>query len=135
MQVADVAKKLAVTPETVRYYTREGLLKPATDKTNGYRHYSNTDSDRLRFIVNARQLGFSVADIKAILAKADSGETPCPKVRELIEQRLQETEARFREIKALRGRMKKAIAQWDRQPDSLPCGHSICGLIESLEEA
>lgn len=133
MQVADVAKQLNVTPETVRFYTREGLLKPTRNNTNGYYTYTETDKRRLLFIVNARHLGFSVPDIKAILVKADEGETPCPTVRELIEQRLAETEKRFQEIKALRDRMKKAIASWDEQPNELPCGHSICHLIESIE--
>ncbi len=132
MRVASLAKALSVTPETVRYYTRKGLLHPERDD-NSYKDYSLNDQQRLHFIVNARQLGFSVSDIEEILSKADDGETPCPTVRRLIEERLAETEKRFQDIKVLRDRMQKAVATWDQQPDGLPCGHSICHLIESID--
>ena len=71
MKVLELAKQLGVTAETVRFYTRIGVLRPTKDSANGYRIYSDKDLRRLRFVLNARQLGFSVDDIKDILAHAD----------------------------------------------------------------
>ncbi|HAG95950.1 MAG TPA: MerR family transcriptional regulator [Gammaproteobacteria bacterium] len=134
MKVLELAKQLGVTAETVRFYTRIGVLRPTKDSANGYRIYSDKDLRRLRFVLNARQLGFSVDDIKEILAHADRQRSPCPTVRRLIERRLHETEQRFSETQRLRNRMQEAVTQWSRKPDKAPTGHMICHLIEEFAE-
>lgn len=53
MRVNELAKKLAVTADTVRYYTRIGILEPAKSTENGYKHYSKDDESRLRFVLKA----------------------------------------------------------------------------------
>jgi DNA-binding transcriptional MerR regulator len=68
------------------------LLSPKKSGLNGYKTYSSKSFQRLKFILSARQLGFSVRDIEQILDHADQGTTACPMVRNLQEQRLQETE-------------------------------------------
>ena len=62
MKVREIASALATTPDTVRYYTRLQLITPAKSD-NGYKFYSTKDASRLRFILSARHLGFSVEDI------------------------------------------------------------------------
>ena len=134
MRVNELASSLAVTPETVRYYARKGLLTPERNPDNGYKEFGLEDQQRLRFIVNARHLGFSVSDIGKILRQADKGESPCPTVRGMIEDKLAETEKRFEEVLALRNRLRRAIVDWQQLPDGKPCGHSICHLIEEFAE-
>ena len=92
MQVNEVARLLSVTADTVRFYTRNKILTPSRNQTNGYREYKSADINRLRFVLSARQLGFSVEDVQEILGHADNSESTCPTVRRLIEQRLQEIE-------------------------------------------
>ena len=133
MQVKQFAKTMAVTPDTVRFYTREGLLAPAKNRTNGYHSFSYKEKVRLRFIMAARGLGFSVKDIHRILDVADTGTTPCPMVRELIELRLDEVEERYQEMARLRDRMQTAVKEWKSKPDREPTGDTICHLIESIE--
>ena len=132
MKVNELAKRLGVTPDTVRFYTRIDVLKPLKDKTNGYREYSEVDENRLRFVLSARQLGFTVDDIKEIFSHADKQQSPCLTVRRLIDQRLQEFEQRFLEMQQLRQRMQRAVSEWSEKPDQAPNGHSICHLIESF---
>ena len=132
MRVNQVAKELGITVDTVRYYTREGLLQPQTNRKNGYKEYTEKERRRLRFIVSARQLGFSVKDISQIIAMADTGKAACPLVRRLIEQRLQETEQRFQDIGLLRQRMLAASKEWSKKPDRAPTGTMICHLIEEF---
>ncbi|WP_396586532.1 MerR family transcriptional regulator [Bermanella sp. R86510] len=134
MQVIEVARLLSVTPDTVRYYTRIKILNPTTNTANGYREYSNTDVKRLRFVLSARQLGFSVQDIQEILLHADKQRTPCPIVRRLIDQRLHETEERLLETVKLKERMQRAVIEWGQKPDKSPTGHMICHLIEEFAE-
>lgn len=133
MQVKELAETFGVKKDTVRYYTRVGLLRPSKSFENGYKVYSAAEQSRLRFILSARDLGFSIDDIKQIFSESDEGKTPCPTVRILIEKRLQETEQRFIEMAKLRDRMRTAMETWDHKPDKAPCNKIICHLIEDFE--
>jgi DNA-binding transcriptional MerR regulator len=135
MTVNELARTLKVAPDTVRYYTRIGLLQPRKSADNGYRHYSARDEERLRFASRAKLLGFTLGDIQQILDHADNGASPCPLVRSLIMQRVDEMRERLREAQALFERMESALEQWDRMPDQAPCGDMICHLIESWSPA
>tara|TARA_R110002167_G_scaffold221996_2_gene426944 strand:+ start:1259 stop:1672 length:414 start_codon:yes stop_codon:yes gene_type:complete len=132
MHVRQLAEMLGVSPDTVRYYTRIGLLEPKKSNENGYKFYSPNEQNRLRFILSARDLGFSVIDIKHIFHKADEGESPCPTVRRLIDKRLDETEQRFQDTLRLRERMHAAVEYWVDKPDEKPSGNVICHLIDGF---
>ncbi|WP_275288956.1 MerR family transcriptional regulator [Halomonas elongata] len=135
MKVSELARRTGVTAETVRHYTREGLLAPERNPDNGYQRYDGTDLERLRFIQRARTLGFSVAEIRQILEHADHGDSPCPLVRDLMAERLPEIRARIHELEALASRMEQALSAWSDMPDGTPDGHSLCRLIESFPES
>lgn len=132
MKVGELARTAGVTAETVRHYTREGLLHPRRDPENGYQLYDGHALNRLRFIQRARTLGFSVREIGEILGHADHGDSPCPMVRDLLASRLPEIQARIAQLQALAERMEQALATWRHMPDGTPDGHSLCRLIESL---
>jgi DNA-binding transcriptional MerR regulator len=133
MKVTELAGAFAVKKDTVRYYTRIGLLCPSKSLQNGYKYYGAKEQSRLRFILSARDLGFSIDDIKQIIGEADQGKSPCPTVRVLIERRLHEAEKRFVEMAKLRDKMRIAIASWHEKPDMVPCNNVICHLIEDFE--
>lgn len=130
MQVAQLARKLNVSVDTVRYYTLIGLITPSRNPDNNYKEYHEQDRRRLQFILSARNLGFTLNDIKEIIREASRGKVVCHLVREILEKRLEETERNFHEQYALRKRMKKAMKDWKSRPDKAPTGHEICHLIE-----
>lgn len=134
MKVSELARLAGVTAETVRHYTREGLLHPERHPENGYQLFGHDDLDRLRFIQRARTLGFGVAEIREILDHADHGDSPCPMVRDLLASRLPQIRERIRELESLAARMEQALAAWQEMPDGTPDGHSLCRLIESFPE-
>jgi len=134
MKVSELAKMLRITPDTVRFYTRSGLLTPNINNDNGYKSYDSKDKKRLTFILSARQLGFSVSDITKILAEADQGHTACGLVRQIIEEKLIATEQQFQQTLALRNRLQLAISDWQHKPDQAPTGDMICHLIEDFDE-
>lgn len=134
MRVAELSERLAITPDTVRFYTRNGFLQPRKSPENGYKEYSAADMQRLKFILSARGLGFSVDDIGQILAEADQGKSACRTTRTLMAARLRESEQRFQEMVALRNKMQEALRSWEDTPDCPPTGHSICHLIEAFSE-
>jgi DNA-binding transcriptional MerR regulator len=134
MRVSELAKNLMITADTVRFYTRNGFLTPLKNTDNGYKFYSMKDQKRLAFIVSARQLGFTVNDIANILQEADQGHTTCDLVREIIENKLIETERQFQQTLALRNRLQLAIVDWQDKPNKAPTSDMICHLIEGFSE-
>ncbi|WP_273205729.1 MerR family transcriptional regulator [Marinobacter subterrani] len=134
MKVKDIAVAAGVNPDTVRFYTRENLLKPTRNPDNNYQQFDTEDLRRLRFARKARQLGFSLPEIRQILDQADDHHSPCPMVRDVFQQRLAEVEREIRELQLLRRRMTTALAAWQDMPDGTPDGHTICRLIEHWED-
>jgi len=130
--VTQLARYAGVTSDAVRYYVRLGLLKPVRDPCNDYRLFEKEDIKRLRFIRQAKGLGYTLDDIAQIFTDAENGRSPCPRVREIIHHRMQENRQRLDELNALQTRMEDAMQQWSAMPDGIPDGHSICHLIESL---
>ena len=130
-KVTELASSLDTTADTVRYYTRLGLLEPIKS-VNGYKSYNKKDQSRLRFILSARQLGFTVLDITEILKEAKYGKTACPLVREIIKERMQEAEKQFQAMLKLRKKMKTALINWEGEEDKAPTSHMVCHLIERI---
>ena len=130
MKVSQLAKVLNTTPDTVRYYSRIGLIMPIKNTENGYKSYNQQAQQRLKFILSARQLDFSVEEIKEILLVADNGSTACPLVREIVEHRLAETEKKFNDALAFRNVLRNAIDDWKSKPDKSPTGDMLCHLIQ-----
>ena len=133
MKVNELAREAGATPDVVRYYTRIGLLTPQRDPTNGYKRFSPRDARRLRFIRQAKSLGFSLSEIAEILHHAAHAESPCPRVREILEHHIRENRRELLELMALQERMERALARWREMPDGIPDGHTVCHLIESIE--
>jgi len=133
MRVAQLAKAAAVSGETVRHYTDLGLLRPQRNPHNGYQEYAAQDLRRLRFIARARRLGFSLKDVQAILARADSGTAHCGEVRDLLSERLSALQVHIAECQRLAGVMQDALSEWAEKPQCAPDGQAICRLIEDFE--
>ena len=134
MTAAILAEKADATVYTVRHYTNIGLLKPSRNKTNNYKIYHHSDVILLRFINNAKDLGFTLKEIAEILDEAERGNSPCPMVREIIEKRIAENKEKIRQMRQLQIKMEKARKDWRTMADALPNGHSVCHLIESIAE-
>ncbi|WP_133012912.1 MerR family DNA-binding protein [Marinomonas flavescens] len=134
MRVIDLAKKANVTSETVRHYTRLGLIQAQRDPNNGYQIYDNTAFTRMQFIQQSRTLGFSLKQIEEILDQADSGDSPCPMVRDLLQKKVPETKAKIAQLQAHLATMEAALSNWESMPNGTPDGHSICCLIEDWED-
>ncbi len=129
-----LAKKSDVSLYTVRHYTRIGLLKPSRNLRNGYKVYQPSDAARLRFIKSAKNLGFSLSEIAAILDEAKHGNSPCPLVREIIVSRIEDNRRKIKEMQRLQRKMENALKDWSKMKNSMPDGDSVCHLIESVGE-
>lgn len=134
MKVKQLADRNTVNIDTVRYYTRIGLLNPKKNPTNGYKEYSALDEQRLQFILQAKSLGFSLQDIETFIKESQLGHSPCPMVREILHERIQETQEKIAQMQQNCQQMQAALASWQALPDCTPTGNHVCHLIEGLTE-
>jgi DNA-binding transcriptional MerR regulator len=77
-------------------------------------------------------LGYTLSDIQSILDDSNKGQSPCPKVRQIIEQHIEENKRRIQELQSLQTRMENALKKWRNLPDGIPDGDCICHLIEAI---
>jgi MerR family transcriptional regulator, Zn(II)-responsive regulator of zntA len=127
-----LAARSGVPIYTIRHYTRIGLLKPSRDPGNGYKLYRTSDAERLRFIISAKDLGFTLAEIEEILDHAVHGDSPCPMVRDVVEKRVVENKQKIRDLKKMQKRLEGALNMWQGMKNGMPTGDSVCVLIETF---
>lgn len=116
MRIKELAGRAGVATDTVRYYERVGLLGPAPRAPNGYRQYDEATLEDLRFIHKAQALGLKLRDIREVMEIAAGGRAPCEHVQAALESRLEEVEARLRELRSLRTTLREALGRLDRAP-------------------
>ncbi len=98
MTIGELARRVGLTTQGIRYYEREGLL-PRISRTHiGYRIYEPEVLSRLSFIKQARHLGLSLGEVKEILRMSHLGRAPCCRVRDLLAGKLKELDRKIAEL-------------------------------------
>lgn len=115
-RIGEVAARAGLNPKTLRYYEALGLLPSPSREPNGYRRYSPETADILSFIRQAQGLGFTLEEIKEIVAIRRRGEVPCSHVRSLLRQKAVELDRKLADLVALRRRIRRSLARWGRRP-------------------
>jgi Hg(II)-responsive transcriptional regulator len=100
LSIGQLAKQAGVAIDTVRYYERNALLAPAGRLASGYRRYGAAEVKRLRFIRRAKELGFSLDDVRTLLALSD--ERDVAKVRRLAQLKRDAVDQRIAELTRIR---------------------------------
>jgi DNA-binding transcriptional MerR regulator len=134
MLTSELAKHVGVTAETVRFYTRKGLLSADVLTGNGYKSYDHTAVERLKFITQARNIGFSLKEIEEIINLSHDGNSPCPKVRQMLGDKIVETKQKIDEFKRHLVIMEETLSEWADEPDRVPDGKNVCCLIEEWSD-
>jgi MerR family transcriptional regulator, mercuric resistance operon regulatory protein len=116
LTIGRFAAAAGVNFETVRYYERIGLMPPPARTASGHRAYEAAHVRRLAFIRRARELGFSIEDIRALLALADPSRVSCSEVREIARTHLVEVRAKLADLARLEGILAATIAQCSGDP-------------------
>jgi len=127
MKRGELARHSGCNAETIRYYEQIGLLKPARSAA-GHRIYSATDRARLGFILRARELGFSIAEIRALCALEQDSPMACERVERIAREHLEEIRRKIADLE----RLERTLAQTVER-----CGRGdapICPVIETLSQ-
>ena len=126
LSIGALARATGTKVETIRYYERAGLL-PAPARTGGnYRAYDPGHLDRLGFIRRARDLGFSLDEVRALLRLSDQRDRSCDEVDRIARAHLADVERKIADLAALGAELRQMIGQ---------CGQSTvaeCRIIEAF---
>lgn len=126
LRVAELAEAVGVSPHTIRYYERAGLLPTPARTSAGYRDYDTGAVDRLRFIRGAQRLGLKLRDIADLLAIRDTGAWPCHPAEQLLRRRLADLDAETARLAALRAQMVAMIEALPRLDCPPPAPGTWC---------
>ncbi|MGA8172923.1 MAG: helix-turn-helix domain-containing protein [Methylocystis sp.] len=109
--IGQLARAAGVNLETVRYYERIALM-PRPDRTEGgHRAYDSGHIRRLAFIRRARELGFGIENIRALLTAVEPGHASCAEVREIASARLAEVRIKLADLARLERILSETISK------------------------
>ena len=129
MLIGDLAARAGLSAKTIRFYEQAGLLPQPPRTPGGYRDYPPSALDRLTFIRHAQAAGFTLADIRGVLAIRDSGQAPCQHVSVLIGEHLALVELRIAELTRARDALKD-LQRRAAATDPAYCAESeICSIL------
>ena len=132
MYIGQLAADLSIKPKTIRYYEDIGLLPQAPRTDAGYRLYGGADRRRLQFILRAKAIGFTLHEIKELLALRDDGIEPCPHLGRLVDGKLKAIDVHLRLLTEFRAELV-ALRQ---EMAVIACSSTaICGPIELHQAA
>ena len=117
LRVSDVARAANVHVQTLHYYERRGLLPTPRRTTAGYRVYSPGTVQHVRAIKRAQALGFTLADIRQLMAPAAGSNT----FRELVSRKLSEIDGKIRDLHLMKRSLKRGIAHCRCDGDPARC--------------
>ena len=101
LTIGTLAKASRVHLETVRYYERIGLMPKPSRTASNYRNFGPEHVERLSFIRRAREIGFSIREIRELLALAEPGRASCAEVQTLTTVHLGEVRAKIADLRRL----------------------------------
>jgi Hg(II)-responsive transcriptional regulator len=126
--IGQAAREAEVNVETFRYYERRGLVPAPPRSQANYRLYPGGTVRRVRFVKRAQELGFTLSEIRELLAIRDSSEATCDDVREQAVEKMRDIDAKIRSLKAMRKALSTLV---DRCPGQGSV--AACPIIEALE--
>src|SRR5262245_16419589 len=111
LPIGGLSKRSGVNIETIRYYERVKLLSPPPRTANGRRAYDLADIRILVFIRRARELGFSLDEIRALLRLGGPGKASCREVREIAAHHLEEIRSKLHDLRKLERLLATTVAR------------------------
>lgn len=109
MRIGELARCAEVGVDTVRYYERQGLLPPPARLASGYRRYGQSDVARLRFVRRAKTLGFTLVEIRELLALSGRHEDDMGGLKTAASEKLADVEAKLVELTRIRDGLQTLV--------------------------
>ena len=130
MQIGKLAEQAGVNVQTVRFYERRKLLPEPPRTHSGYREYGEQELKQLRFIRQAKALGFTLDDIRGIIRSRGRGRCPCTDVITIAQRHLRDVSEQIHTLEKFKKELTRAVRQWKKAGKQNVAADAICTLIE-----
>jgi DNA-binding transcriptional MerR regulator len=127
MKIGEVAKRSGVGIETIRYYEREGLLEEPQRRPSGYRLYDASTLKRLEYICRAKELGFTLAEIRELLELSFTANGGHAYIRRRAEAKISDIEEKIRALQKMRRSLRTIVNRCQ--------GNKACPLAHGSDDA
>ncbi len=131
LTIGKAARLAGVGVETIRFYERRGLIERprARLQGSGYREYPLETVRRIRFIRRAKELGFTLKEIKELLALRIAPETTCEDIRRRAEAKIRDVEAKIASLQRIRSALEELVERCVGEGPACECP-----ILDVLEE-
>jgi MerR family mercuric resistance operon transcriptional regulator len=127
--IGAVAKMSETSIDTIRFYEKNGLIPPPSRRESGYREYPGETVARLAFIRNAKELGFTLSEIREMLDLRTTPGTPCQSVQKLAEDKIRVATEKIERLIRIRAALE-TLVEACRAPDHPT---SDCPILDALD--
>lgn len=121
MKIGEIAKQSGIGIETIRYYEREKLLQEPDRRPSGYRQYDEATLERLAYIRRAKELGFTLAEIRELLDLSFVAHGCCDHIRQRAEAKITDIEAKVRSLQQMKRSLSKILTHCRSQNNTGDC--------------
>ena len=135
MQIGELAEQAGVNVQTVRFYERRRLLPEPPRTHSGYREYGEQELKQLRFIRQAKALGFTLEEIRDVIRSRGRGQCPCTDVIAIAERHLRDVNEQIQTLEKFKKELSGAVKEWKKAGKQTVSAGAICTLIEHTMEA
>src|SRR5687767_11201711 len=101
LKIGELARRVGLNVKTLRYYEQIGLLPPPLRTESGYRLYSEADEQLLRFVIQAKRVGFTLEEVREVVQRSRRGD-PCGYVRETLARHVALVDEKITALQRLR---------------------------------
>ena len=119
--ISQLARMVGVPVTTIRYYERIGLVQPEGRSDGNYRLYGERSLEKMKFIKSAQSMGFTLENVKVLLAEKTGKKPACGDVKKLITERLDDVEKQLEDLKHVQTVLKAALKKCCKQKEADCC--------------
>lgn len=131
-RIGKLAQLCDVKTDTLRFYEKHGLLQPSSRSDSGYRFYTEQDANRLRFILRAKAVGFTLAEIAELLSiEANKANWSCADVKGLVDLKLEQIKVKIAQLDAF----KQTLETLSHACCGGATSAEYCSILEALESS
>lgn len=134
-QIGELARRTALSIDAIRFYERRELLPPALRSAGRFRLYTTDDIERLRFVQKMQRLGFSLEEIKKLMATRADKAHACSAVRQFLTTKLDDIKTKIRELQELEAELNADLGKCDGALKKHRGKTCACPVIEGVERA
>lgn len=134
-QIGELARRTALSIDTIRFYERRSLLPPASRSAGRFRLYTPDDIERLKFVGRMQHLGFSLQEIKELMRIRADKLHACAAVRQFLKTKLAEVMVKLRELQQLETELKTDLRKCNRALKQQRGKACACPVLEEEELA